>query len=117
MSTVIKATCNQCDQDVRLTPSDVTLRFIAETEFEQAQYRFICPLCKKIAVKPASQEIATLLYGSAVNVERYELPLELLERPRADEKPIISIDDVLDLGLALEQDEEGWFEKMKRKFK
>lgn len=116
MSTVVRATCPDCG-DVRLTVEGVVLRFLAETAFEQAQYRFICPECHKIVVKPADHTVATLLYSSGVAVERFELPLELLQRPKEDEGDVISLDDVLDLCLALEEDEESWFKKLTRKVK
>lgn len=112
--TVIRATCPDCG-DVRTDVGHVTLRFISETEFEGAEYRFVCPECHKIVLKPASHETAVLLYSSGVAVERYEPPLEIMERPPEDEGQVITLDDVLDLCLALEQDEEGWIEKMKNR--
>lgn len=111
MGTVVRATCPDCG-DVRLTTEDVTLRFLAETTFEKAQYRFICPNCVKIVLKPADHAIATLLYSSGVRVERFELPLELMERPNEFEKPVITDDDILDLCLELQRDEEGWLRRM-----
>lgn len=108
--TTVKASCPDCG-DIRTTADNLVLRFLAETSFEQAQYRFVCPQCEKIIIKPADHAVATMLYSSGVIVERFELPLELLERP-TEEDPVISLDDVLDLCLELEQNEEAWIKKM-----
>lgn len=110
MSTVVKCTCNECG-DVRVDISQVTLRYLAETSYEDAQYRFRCPTCKKIVLKDTSPDVANTLYTAGATVERYELPIEILERPN-DDVAAISLDDVLDLGLAL-QNEEEWFNELR----
>ena len=103
--TTIRATCPDCG-DIKTHAGNLVLRFLKDTDFVQAEYRFVCPGCNKIVVKPASKEIANVLYQSGVAVETYDMPIELLERPV--DAPIISLDDILDLGLAMQNEEEMW---------
>src|SRR5690348_9320437 len=108
--TVVRATCPDCG-DIRTSADKLTLRYVANTIYDRAVYRFICPQCNKIVVKPAEVQIATLLASSGVNIEEYELPLELLERPAEDDAPVISDDDIIDICLEIERDEAGWLNK------
>lgn len=111
--TTVRATCWDCG-DIRTTADRVTLRYLTNSDFEKASYRFICPQCNRIVVKPITDKsIAVLLKSSDVNVEEYDMPLELLERPKEDEAPAISEDDLIDICLAIEQDEAGWLSRMK----
>ncbi len=109
--TNIKATCPTC-QDVSLPIERVTLRYLNGTPYDGAEYRFVCPRCSKIILKPCSPEIANLLYTSGIKVEKFELSLELLERPQEIDAAPISDDDVIDLGLELENNEEEWMNRM-----
>lgn len=115
MSTVVKATCSFPDGsgcgDVRTDISGVTLRYLDGTPYDGAQYRFRCPQCKRIVLKDTSPEIANTLYTAGAAVERFELPIEIMERPNND-VAAISLDDILDLGLAL-QNEEEWFKELR----
>ena len=118
MATVIRATCSEASGgkgcgDVRVPSLDVVLRYTKGKEEEGGQYRFVCPTCKRIILKDASFTIVSLLQTSGVRTELIEPPLELLERPREDEGAPITLDDIIDLGLQLEQDEEGWFQRLK----
>lgn len=107
--TTIRATCPDCG-DIKTHAGNLVLRFIEDTDFAQAEYRFVCPSCNKIVVKPADRKIAELLYQSGVVAETYNMPIELMERPI--DAPTINLDDILDLGLALENEEEMWRQLM-----
>jgi hypothetical protein len=112
--TVIKATCNLGCGDVKTTSDEIVLRLQNGQEDGEAEYRFICPKCKKIVLKTCSWNIVAVLLDSKCKIERYDLPLELLERPKEEDAEPISLDDVIDLGLNLQQNEKGWMEKMVR---
>lgn len=116
ISTVVKATCSFPDGsgcgDVRTEVSSVTLRYLKETPYDGAQYRFVCPKCKRIVLKDTSPDVANILYTAGVKVERYEHSIEILQRPN-DDVAAISLDDVLDLGLAFQnENEEQWFREL-----
>lgn len=113
VSTVVKATCNLGCGDVRVDISKVTLRYMSNTmSYEGAEYRFICPQCHRIVLKDTTPEIANVLYTAGAHVERYELSLEILERPQEIDAAPISDDDIIDLGLSLEQDEQAWWDRI-----
>lgn len=108
----VRATCNLCG-DISLTIDDVTLRVLVGQEGAPYghQYRFRCSLCGGINVKGTSLYVVNLLLSAGVKRETWQLPLEMLERPK-DDAPGLSLDDVIDLHLELE-DEEAWINRMK----
>lgn len=109
--TSVRCTCPDCG-DIQTVISNITLRLFEGRKDIDGEYRFVCPSCNKIVLKHAPINIINLLYSSGAPTEVVEPPLELLERPRPDDAPPINIDDVLDLGLALHEDEEGWWQRM-----
>lgn len=109
--TKVRCTCPDCG-DVQVTIADVTLRLFDGRKDQDGEYRFRCPSCDKIVLKAAPLNIINLLYSSGAPTELVEAPLELLERPNPEDAPPIDIDDVLNLGLALHEDEEGWWSRM-----
>lgn len=113
MGTIIKATCQFGCGDIRLDSNDVTLRIMKGREDGHGEYRFVCPKCHVICLKDAPPTIVEVLKKADITIEIWELPLELLEQPKEGTAEPISYDDILELGLALEADEEGWMNKMK----
>lgn len=108
--TVVKATCPDCG-DIRTTARNVTLRLPEENYTGQGEYRFLCPDCNKIVLKPASESIVQILTAAGVKTEYFTPSLEILERPREDIAPAITLDDIIDLHQAM-QDEEEWMRRL-----
>ena len=101
METIVKATCPSCG-DVELTPADLELR-VCSTPVAST-YHFTCTRCESVIVKPAADpRIVTLLASVGVPTVHWDLPAELLE---AHEGPALTLDDLIDLRLALES--ENW---------
>lgn len=96
MSTSIRATCPDCG-DVKFGAERFTIR--TREGVDGGQYRFLCQ-CGKIVLKDASEPIIQLLRDAYVREEKWELPLEILERPSDD--AVLSEDDLIDLGLSFE---------------
>ena len=109
--TSVRCTCPDCG-DIQTVISNITLRLFEGRKDIDGEYRFICPSCNKIVLKHAPVNIINLLYSSGAPTEVVEPPLELLERPRPEDAAPIDIDDILELGLALHEDEEGWWQRM-----
>lgn len=112
MRTTVKATCQKCG-DITLTIDDVVVRTLVghERDDQGHQYRFRCPTCHEINLKETSYYVISTLIAAGVKQERWDLPLEIMERPE-DEHPPISLDDIIDLHMELENDEE-WMRKLK----
>lgn len=108
--TTVRCTCPDCG-DVQTVITNITVRLFEGRKDRDGEYRFICPSCHKIVLKPAPLNILNLLYSSGAPTEIVEPPLELLERPREEDAAPISLDDIIDLGLALE-DDEAWMRKL-----
>lgn len=104
MSTVIRVSCptEGCGTQ-RVTNSDVTLRML-EGE-DSGQYTFKCPVCLLWATKEASVHIVGLLKDADVRVVVLTLPEELYDPNRSSGRAVVSLDDVLDIHEALEQDD------------
>lgn len=112
MATNVKATCPDCG-DISVTNTDVTVRFQEGTDgIEGGEYRFICPRCGRIVLKPTSFNIISLLTASGCRTETWNHPIELLERPNPEDAAPITDDDIIDLGLSL-QDEEAWMKMLR----
>lgn len=112
MRTTVKATCNDCG-DVSLTVNEVVVRVLTGHEMEEEghQYRFKCPKCQKINLKQTSFYIVSMLVSAGAKKEVWDLPLELIEHPQEDSAPPITLDDVIDLHMELEN-EEDWMRKI-----
>jgi hypothetical protein len=109
--TTVRCTCPTCG-DVQTTISNITLLLFEGRKDVDGEYRFRCPECNTIVLKPAPINIINLLYQSGAPTEVVEPSIELLERPRPEDAAPIDMDDILELGLALEQDEEGWWSRL-----
>lgn len=93
----IRATCHDCG-DVELTNADVTV--LVEPTKTEGVYRFTCPTCRKIVLKPAPGEIVELLVTSGVKL----VPLKSPAMEDPVDAPALDDDDLIDLGLALQDD-------------
>jgi hypothetical protein len=102
--TTIKATCPKCDE-VELAPEDLEL-FVC-TYAPASFYLFECPDCRTVVQKPADDRVVQLLISGGVSARVWELPAELTE-PR--DGPPLTVDDLLDLHLLLEQPD--WFDRL-----
>ena len=94
----IRASCADCG-DVELTTVDVKVR-VCSTD-NRGSYCFRCPKCLMMVVKPAEHRTIDLLVASGVELARWELPAELLERRAGD---AINHDDLLDFHAMLYDD-------------
>lgn len=77
--TTIRASCPACG-DVPLTEVDVTCLTFADDG--DGQYRFVCPTCDEIVVKPAQRRTLNLLAAGGCVVERFVPPLEVFDPAR-----------------------------------
>jgi len=102
--TTIRATCPTCGE-VELTPDDIELRVC--TYAPASYYRFDCPLCRVEIQKPADDRVVQLLISGGVSATVWELPDEVRE---GREGPPLTVDDLLDFHLLLEQD--TWFDSL-----
>ena len=60
---------------------------------DRGEYRFTCPICRMVVVKPAEHRTIDLLVASGVEMDTWTLPAELFEA-RSGRR--ISHDDILD---------------------
>ncbi len=105
MSTLIRATCNDCG-DVELGIVDLVVRLCEDTE--SGTYVFRCPQCDLPVVRSADRPTIDLLVQSGVRLELWTLPAELIEaRPIA---PPLSHDDLLDFHELLTR--KTWFDEL-----
>lgn len=116
--TTIRATCPTCGE-VDLTPDEIRLTVIRTTRSEvgpDSHYSFTCPTCDESIAKPATERIARLLSGGGVETEIVDRshPARGSRAPAHPETPpegpALTLDDLLDLHLLLEQD--GWFSRL-----
>lgn len=114
MRTTVKASCASCGNDVTLGINDVTVRILTGHEKEEngQQYRFRCPICGKINLKETTVYIISTLVSAGARKETWDLPLELMEHPREDIQPPITLDDIIDFHVEIENSEE-WMKKMR----
>ncbi|MCC5949042.1 MAG: hypothetical protein JJT89_11355 [Nitriliruptoraceae bacterium] len=113
--TRIRATCPTCGE-VDLRPYEVTLHVVRDPLGDVSDgscYRFDCPACDELVVKPADERIAELLQTGGVPVEENAESL-VDDRPPHPEAPrpgpVLTRDDLLDLHLALSGDD--WFDQL-----
>lgn len=106
MSTSIKTSCPDCGE-IRLKENDIVVRTIEGQH--TGQYRFWCPKCHQLIIKDASDRIVQILIDGGVKHEVFTLPLELTEHPI--DAPTINLDDLIDFGLALQ--DENWPQRLK----
>lgn len=86
----IRASCPDCG-DVELTTTDVRVRVCLDDD--RGEYRFTCPICAMVVVKPAEHRTIDLLVASGVEMDTWTLPAELFEARSGHQ---ISHDDILD---------------------
>lgn len=86
----IRASCPDCG-DVELTTADVRVRVCLDDD--RGEYRFTCPICSMVVVKPAEHRTIDLLVASGVEMDTWTLPAELFET-RSGLR--ITHDDILD---------------------
>lgn len=104
--TTIRAQCPNCG-DVILEADNLNVRICVETQ--EGSYNFNCPMCEKAVSKSSSQEIIDLLVASGVSKTEWNLPLELKEHKAG---PSITLDDILDFHILLEND--TWIENFSK---
>jgi endogenous inhibitor of DNA gyrase (YacG/DUF329 family) len=100
--TTIRAQCPTCG-DVILDAETLQIRICKETQ--ESAYIFSCPMCEKAVSKATTREISDLLVASGVKRTEWNLPLELKEHKAG---PSITLDDLLDFHILLEND--SWIE-------
>jgi hypothetical protein len=99
--TIIKAGHPGCPE-VELRPDAVTLN-VSERRPDLSHYSFTCPACGQHVAKLADSRIINLLTaGGAVPKTRWEPPSEVLEAKPAACRRALTLDDVIDFGLALQ---------------
>lgn len=101
---LIRATCSECG-DVELRSRDLHVRICLDTG--DSTYRFRCPICRMVEVKPADDPVVDVLVAAGVGCTEWNMPRELNERPQGDP---ISHDDVLDFHELLGSDD--WYEQL-----
>ena len=95
----IRASCPDCG-DVELTTSDVRVRVCLDDD--RGEYRFTCPICSMVIVKPAEHRTIDLLVASGVEMDTWTLPAELFETRSGGR---INHDDILDFHRLLHDDD------------
>lgn len=95
----IRASCPDCG-DVELTTADVRVRVCLDDD--RGEYRFTCPVCTMVVVKPAEHRTIDLLVASGVEMDTWTLPAELFEARSGSR---ISHDDILDFHRMLADDD------------
>lgn len=94
----IRASCPDCG-DVELTTEDVVVRVCLDDD--RGEYRFTCPVCSMVVVKPAEHRTIDLLVASGVQMDTWTLPAELFET-RSGRR--IDHDDILDFHRLLDDE-------------
>lgn len=97
--TTIKASCPSCGE-VSLRPSDVRLMVCTHTPL--TYYAFDCTGCATEVRKRADDHVVSLLVSGGVPATVWEVPAEAME---CHEGPALTYDDLLDLVLALAQED------------
>lgn len=95
----IRASCPDCG-DVELTTEDVVVRVCLDDD--RGEYRFTCPACAMVVVKPAEHRTIDLLVASGVQMDTWTLPAELFES-RSGRR--IDHDDILDFHTMLDDED------------
>ncbi len=94
----IRASCPDCG-DVELTTEDVVVRVCLDDD--RGEYRFTCPVCAMVVVKPAEHRTIDLLVASGVQMDTWTLPAELFESRSGSR---IDHDDILDFHRLLDDE-------------
>jgi hypothetical protein len=108
----IRATCPSCGE-IDLQASEVVLRRSCDADgglLEDSSYRFRCPGCADLVVKPADERVVSLLLTGGVPVEDVGHVLRALHPEMPEDGPAFTLDDLLDLHLALE--DPRWFDRL-----
>lgn len=95
----IRASCPDCG-DVELTTEDVVVRVCLDDD--RGEYRFTCPVCAMVVVKPAEHRTIDLLVASGVQMDTWTLPAELFESRSGSR---IDHDDILDFHRMLDDED------------
>jgi hypothetical protein len=93
--TTIRTTCQACG-DVELSTSDIALELTGAGN--AGSYRFACPQCLSIQVRPATRRVVSILLATGVSYE-----ITLAAAPITEEE--IS-------GFAQMLDEDDWFSRL-----
>lgn len=64
--TTIRTTCEGCG-DVELSTSDIALELTGVGE--AGSYRFVCPTCSGVQIRPATPRVVSILLATGVNYE------------------------------------------------
>lgn len=94
--TTVRATCSDCG-DVKLASKKLTVRVC--TDDDSATFRFKCPKCHKVEVRPARENQVTVLIASGAKLEEWAIPADLRETHSGE---VISGDEVLDFSTELQ---------------
>ena len=73
---LIRATCSDCDVELRSGPAGPSQC----RDDESATYLFRCPVCRMIEVRPAEQHVVDVLPAAGVHSTEWHLPAELTQR-------------------------------------
>jgi len=95
--TWIEATCPTCGT-VECTPAMFELAVCDQKE--SSYYVFECPECTERVQKHAEARVIELLIAEGVKPRVWSLPAEILETHAG---PALTVDDLLDFHIALEQ--------------
>lgn len=93
--TTIRTTCEGCG-DVELSTSDIALELTGAGD--AGSYRFSCPMCSAVQVRPATKRVVSILLATGVN---YEIVLSTGPITEAE------IDDFIG-----QLDEDDWISKL-----
>ncbi len=93
--TTIRTTCKDCG-DVELSTSDIALELTGAGD--AGSYRFSCPTCRSVQVRPATRRVVSILLATGV---QYEILLESMPITEAE------ID-----GFMAMLDEDDWFNRL-----
>jgi len=93
--TTIRTTCQDCG-DVELSTSDIALELTGAGD--AGSYRFTCPICLSVQVRPATRRVVSILLATGVH---YEITLGASPITEAD------IDGFIEM-----LDEDDWFARL-----
>ncbi len=91
IETTLEGTCPRCG-DVKLVPDDIEL-WVCSRRIASF-YRFVCPVCRSLVVKPAGEQVMLILAGAGIMPHAWFYPAEWDE---SHEGPPLTVDDLLDL--------------------
>ena len=96
----ILVTCSSCIEDIPLRTDEIFGRMC--TNNGDAEYRFTCPECGEIIIKPTSAHMVETLEAAGVKVELWDLPAELFE---SHDGPQLTHEYLLDFHIKLGDDD------------